>query len=115
MVEEKDLVLDEALEDDIVEFTDDNGKILKFYHIGTIDYESRFYAFFQAAEEIEGVDPEEVIIYEIAGEEGKEELIPIEDEERLDAVWAEFCRVMEEEDGCDCGCDHDHCDCGCDD
>lgn len=113
MLEEKE-ALDMQEEDDIVEFTDDNGKIMKFYHIGTIEYQERFFAFFQAAEEIEGIEPEEVIIYEVTGEAGHEELIPVEDEATLDAVYEEFCRILEEDDcdcgdeGCDCGCHHHH-------
>lgn len=109
MIDEKDNVetCDCGCEDEIVEFKDDNGNILKFYHIGTIEYKERFFAFFEAAEEIEGIDPDEIIIYEIAGEPGNEELLPVEDEKLLDEVYEEFCRIMEEEDCCDDDC----CDC----
>ena len=87
-----------------------------------IEYKSRWYAFFQPAEEEEG-DENEVTILEIVSEEGAEELVPIEDDKLLDEVFEEFCRVMEEDDdadeaasldtdyeeGCGCGCKHhDH-------
>jgi len=111
-------------EPDIVELTDDNGKKLKFFHIGTIEFKNSYYAAFQPAEEIEGVDDDEVIIFEVSGDENGEEseLLPIEDQDLLDEVYEEFCRVMEmdecdadecgeaaELDGCDCGCHkHEH-------
>ena len=109
MVTEKE-ELNVVEEDEIVEFLDDNGKVLKFYHIDTIKYEERYFAFFQAAEEIDGLEPEEVIIYEVTGEPGAEELLPVEDEDLLDAVYEEFCRIMEE-DYCDEECDDDCCEC----
>lgn len=102
---------------DIVELKDDSGRLLKFYHIGTIGHKERWYAFFQPAEEIEGVEPEEVVIFEITGDDGNEVLAPIEDDALLDEVYEAF--VAEMEDDCDCGCDDDcdcdgehHCNCG---
>ena len=86
-------------EPDIVELTDENGKVMKFYHIGTIEFKNAYYAAFQAAEEIEGVDEDELIIFEVAdGEEEESELLPIEDQDLLDEVYEEFCRVLDEED-----------------
>ncbi len=102
----------EAMEDsELVEFSDESGKIMKFYHLDTIEYENRFFAFFLPAEEIEGIDPDEVIIYEVSGKPGEEELIPVEDDALLDAVYEEFCNIMDE--GCDdedCECCHHHCE-----
>lgn len=100
---------------DIVELIDDEGKKLKFRHVGTIDYKDEWYCFFQPAEENANVSEDEVAIFKITGEEGDEVLSPIEDEKLLNEVFDEFCRIMEEEDD-DCDCDecHDGCDCGCD-
>ncbi len=107
----------------VVELIDDQGKVHKCYHIGTIEYKGGWYAFFQPAEEEEESEEEEVTILQIVGEEGKEELVPVEDDKLLDEVFEEFCRVMEEDDdadeaasldtdyeeGCGCGCkNHDH-------
>lgn len=107
---------------DIVELKDETGRVLKFYHIGTIEHEERWFAFFQPAEVMEGVEGDEVYIFEIVGDEGSESLVPVEDEKLLDAVYEAFIAEMEEDEcdcGCDCGCDHDHehehhCGCGCD-
>ncbi len=93
----------------VVELIDDQGKTHK--------------CFFQPADEEEESEEEEVTILEIVGEEGEEELVPVEDDKLLDEVFDEFCRVMEEDDdadeaasldtdyeeGCGCGCkNHDH-------
>ena len=112
----------EEEETNLVELIDEEGKAHKCYHIGTIEYKDGWYAFFQSAEEGEE-DTDEVTILQIVGEEGNEELVPVEDEKLLDEVFDEFCRVMEEDDdadeaasldtdyeeGCGCGCkNHDH-------
>ena len=99
-----DKVLKENVQEeltDVVELVDDTGRTLKFYHIGTIDYKNECYVFFQPAEEIEGTEEDDVIIFRIAGDEGNEVLLPIEDEALLDEVYEEFCRVMEVEDAAD--------------
>ena len=107
----------------VVELVDDQGKVHKCYHIGTIEYKDGWYAFFQTAEEDREGEEDEVTILQIVGEEGSEELVPVEDDKLLDEVFEEFCRIMEEDDdadeassldtdyeeGCGCGCKHhDH-------
>ena len=103
--------------DDVVELKTEDGQVLKFYHLATIEHKKRWFACFQPAEKIEGLEPDEVIIYEIVGDEGDESLVPVEDEALLDEVYDEFVKEMEECDDEDCDChdhDHDDCDCGCD-
>ena len=93
----EDDVCDCGCEDaELVELTDDNGKVLKFYHIATLEYEDKPYAFFQAAEEIEGVDPDEVVIFEVSEKDGG--LLPVEDEALLDKVFNVFIEEMEEDE-----------------
>ena len=107
----------------VVELIDDEGKVHKCYHIGTIEYKGGWYAFFQPADEEEEDEDDAVTILQIVGEEGQEELVPVEDDKLLDEVFEEFCRIMEEDDdadeaasldtdyeeGCGCGCKHhDH-------
>ena len=113
----------EEEEVNVVDLVDDEGKTHRCYHIGTIEYKERWFAFFQPAEEDEDAEETDVTILEIVGEEGEEELVPVEDDKLLDEVFDEFCRVMEEDDdadeaasldtdyeqGCGCGCkNHDH-------
>ena len=86
-------------EDDIVELTTDDGKKLKFYFVGTIEYKGKNYSAFEPAEEIDGIDEEDLIIFELSGDdEETADLLPIEDEALLDEVFQEFCRVLEEDE-----------------
>lgn len=87
--------------DDIIELTDDSGRVLKFFHIGTLPYKERWFVFFQPAEEIDGADEDEVVIFELSGDENDETLLPIEDEALLEEVYEEFCRQMEEDECAD--------------
>ena len=50
---------------------------------------------------MDGVDPDEVVIFRISGDEGNEVLLPVEDEALLEEVYEEFMRELDEEDGDD--------------
>ena len=77
----------------------DNGKSYDFYSDGTIEYQGKYYCAFEPAEEVEGLDEGDVVIFELSGDdEETAELIPVEDEKILDAVFNEFCRIFEEEE-----------------
>ena len=85
--------------DEPIELITDDGKKLKFYFIGTIEYKGKAYSAFEPAEEIEGIDEDDLIIFELAGDNDENaELLPIEDEALLDEVFEEFCRVLEEDE-----------------
>ena len=85
--------------DEPVELTTDDGKKYKFYFVGTIEYQGKNYSAFEPAEAIEGIDDDDLLIFELAGdEEETADLLPVEDEALLDAVFEEFCRVLEEDE-----------------
>lgn len=87
-------------EDDIVELTADDGRKLKFFFVGTIEYKGKNYSAFEPAEEIEGISEDDLIIFELSGDdEETADLLPIEDEKLLDEVFEEFCKALDEEDG----------------
>ena len=102
---------------DLIDLVDDNGRHLKFFHVGSTEYLNKWYAFFMPAEEIEGLDEEEVVIFEVAQDDkGDEVLLPVEDGALLECVYEQFCQEMDEEadaaeaeelDG-GCGCGHHH-------
>ena len=86
-------------EDDIVTLTTDDGKQLKFYFVGTIEYKGKNYSAFEPAEEIEGVSEDDLIIFELSGDdEETADLLPVEDEKLLDEVFEEFCKALDEEE-----------------
>ena len=85
--------------DDIVELTTDDGKKLKFYFVGTIEYKGKNYSAFEPAEQIDGIEDDDLVIFEVAGEdEATADLLPVEDDKLLDEVFEEFCRVLEEDE-----------------
>lgn len=127
MADEKLENLDLEVEEDdgdLVELVDDQGRVLKFFHVGSLEHKEKWYAFFMPAEEIEGTTEDEVVIFNISKDDkGEEVLLPVEDEALLEEVYEEFCRQMEEEaaaaeateleGGCSCGCGHSHSHEGC--
>ena len=74
--------------DEIVELIDEEGMSHQYYHIGTMDENGKKYAFFQPAEEIEGADPDDVVVFEL--DEENEALLPIEDEDLLQKIFDKF-------------------------
>jgi uncharacterized protein YrzB (UPF0473 family) len=54
---------------DVVKLENKDGNVLKFYHIGTIEYKDDWYAFSQPAEPAEGVDPDEIVIFKLDTDE----------------------------------------------
>ena len=86
-------------DEEIVELTTDDGKKLKFYFVGTIEYKGKNYSAFEPAEQIDGIEDDDLIIFELSGDdEETAELLPIEDEGLLNEVFEEFCRVLEEDE-----------------
>lgn len=86
-------------DEDIVELVTDDGKKLKFYFVGTIEYKGKNYSAFEPAEEIDGMEDDDLVIFELAGDdEETADLLPVEDEKLLDEVFEEFCRVLEEDE-----------------
>ena len=86
-------------EDDIVELTTEDGKKLKFYFVGTIEYKGKNYSAFEPAEQIDGIEDDDLIIFELSGDdEETADLLPVEDDKLLDEVFEEFCRVLEEDE-----------------
>ena len=105
-------------DEDLIDLVDDNGRHLKFFHVGSTQFLNKWYAFFMPAEDIEGVDESTVVIFEvIKDDKGEEALIPVDDELILEQVYEKFCREMEEdadsaeaeemEGGCCCGHHHE--------
>ena len=86
-------------EDEIVELTTEDGKKLKFYFVGTIEYKGKNYSAFEPAEQIDGIEDDDLIIFELSGDdEETADLLPVEDDDLLDEIFNEFCRILEEDE-----------------
>ena len=86
---------EEEYEENVIELEDDEGNVESFIHVGTIEYKGGWYCFFQKAEPETEEEEDEVVIYQLVGEEGEQQLVPIEDDELMDEVFAEFCKEYE--------------------
>ena len=93
MSEMKDEIYEE--DDRIFEVEADDGTIEKLYHIATIEYRKNMYCVFQKAEPETEEEEDEVIIFALEGEGDDAMLVPIEDVQLLDEVFAEFCHQYE--------------------
>lgn len=86
-------------EDEPIPLVTEDGKKYLVYLVGTIEYEGKTYSAFEPAEQIDGIDDDELIIFEVAGDdEEKADLLPVEDDALLDAVFQEFCKALDEEE-----------------
>ena len=89
----------DCCDEDVVELVTNDGKKLKFYFVGTIEYKGKNYSAFEPAEAIDGMEDDDIVIFELAGDdEETADLLPVEDEKLLDEVFEEFCRVLEEDE-----------------
>lgn len=84
--------------DGVVALTDDCGEVVRFYHIGTIEYKGGWYAFFKPYESLDGVDPDELLIYRIKGDDKSEDLVPLTDDALTEEVYAAFVKELEDDD-----------------
>ena len=87
---------EEYEEDHIIELEDEDGKVEKFLHIATLEYKGRWYCYFQKAEPETEEEEDEVVIFLLQGEGEDTQLLPIEDDQLLDEVFAEFCNQYEQ-------------------
>ena len=95
----KEELMDEEYEENILELEDDEGNVEKFLHIGTIEYRGEWYCFFQKAEPETEEEEDEVVMFLLKEAEGEQRLFPLEDEQLMDEVFAEFCHQYEEFEG----------------
>lgn len=86
-------------EERIIELEDDEGNIEKFLHIATIEYKGAMYCVFQKAEPETEEEEDEVVIFKLDQE--NEMLLPLEDEQLLDEVFAEFAHQYEDFENAD--------------
>ena len=99
MDEIKDELYEE--EDRIFEVEADDGTVERLYHLATIEYRGETYCVFQKAEPETEEEEDEVVIFALQGEEDDAVLMPLEDEQLLDEVFAEFCHQYEKFENAD--------------
>ena len=91
-----ELYEEEYEEENIVELEDEEGKVEKYLHIATLEYKGNWYCYFQKAELETEDEEDEIVIFLLQGEGENTQLLPIEDDQLLDEVFAEFCNQYEQ-------------------
>ena len=81
----------------ICELTGDDGSKLRFKHLMTVEHNNLRYAVFTPLD-LETQDEEDMVVVMRFDTESKGEecLVPVEDEETLDAVFEKFSDLMDE-------------------
>ncbi len=97
---DEDLELDgyndsDILDESVVEIEDDEGVLYKYYHLGEIEYNDKKYAFFSLAEEVEGMDNDDIYVYEV--DAINNELIEVEDDALIDELFLQFASIYKGE------------------
>lgn len=100
-------------EEEILEFTDDEGKEVKLLQIACVEHEGEFYSLLENYDEDENEEDGGVYIYKILNYDEADkplDLEPVETEELANVIFDKFMRVYEENfGGCDCDCCEDDC------
>ena len=100
-------------EEEILEFTDDEGKEVKLLQIACVEHEGEFYSLLENYDEDENEEDGGVYIYKILSNDEDDkplDLEPVETEELANVIFDKFMRVYEENFGaCDCDCCEDDC------
>ena len=84
--------------DGVVALTDNVGEVVRFYHVGTIEHKGEWYAFFKPVEELDGIDPDELLIYRIVERDQGEDLEPVLDDKVQAEVYERFIKEIEDDD-----------------
>jgi uncharacterized protein YrzB (UPF0473 family) len=84
-----------VIEENII-LTDDEGNELECEYLDAINYQGKDYAILYPLDQDE--DEGAVLIMEVVATDDEEELLPVEDEDLLDAIFAEFMRIAELEE-----------------
>ena len=89
----------EEQEDDIVTLLSANGEEIDFVEIAGIAYKGHFYAILQPVELLDGMEEDEALVFKVSRGEDGEDKFEIElDDEIIDAVFAEYNRLLDEAD-----------------
>lgn len=92
----EELMEEEYEQENVIELEDEDGNVEKFLHIATLEYKGNWYCYFQKAEPETEEEEDEVVIFLLQGEGEDTQLLPIEDDQLLDEVFAEFCNQYEQ-------------------
>lgn len=87
-------------DDDVVTLMAANGEEIDFIEIAGIAYRGNFYAILQPVELLEGMEEDEALVFKVTrGKEGEDKFEVELDDTVIDAVFAEYNRLLAEAEG----------------
>ena len=90
--------MDDYDPDDIITLNSADGEEIDFVQIAGINLPTGFYAILQPVELLEGMDDNEALVFKVSQGEDGEDRFEIElDDATIDAVFAEYNRLLDEQ------------------
>lgn len=89
-------IKDEEAQDDIITLTSASGEEFDFIEIAGIAHKGEFYLILQPVELLEGMADDEALVFHVSkGEDGNEKIAIELDDEIIEAVFAEYNRLLD--------------------
>ena len=89
-------IKNEEAQDDIITLTSASGEKLDFIEIAGIAHKGEFYLILQPVELLEGMADDEALVFHVSkGEDGNEKIAIELDDEIIEAVFAEYNRLLD--------------------
>ena len=86
--------------DDIITLTTADGEEINFIEVAGIAYNGKFYSSLAREEPLEGMDDDEALVFEVTrGANDEDSFSIVTDDDILDAVFAEYNRLLDEGEG----------------
>ena len=90
----------EYYDDDIIVLNSADGEEVEFVEIAGIAHAGNFYAILQPVELLEGMDDDEALVFRVTKDSDGNDNFEIElDDEVLDAVFSEYNRLLDDQEG----------------
>ena len=98
-MKEDDIILNETDEEDgdIIVLQGPDGEEVEFEEVADINMGEHFYVILQPVERPEDMGQDEAVVFEVVAGEENDEFVVVDDDDTIDAVFAEYNRVYEEQ------------------
>ena len=85
-------------EPEVAVLVDEEGNEYQFHWEMSIEFENGTYAVLHPAEEMEGFEPDEVMVFRLSDDDKNPVLEPVEDEDLAERVYQEYLAILDEQD-----------------
>lgn len=89
--------LEKEDEGDIIVLQGPDGEEVEFEEVADINLGEHFYVILQPVERPEDMGKDEAVVFEVVAGEENDEFVVVDDDDIIDAVFAEYNRVYEEQ------------------